>query len=129
MRDRIGIRSSRMVESSKAKLTSAARATSAPLRNYFNNHFEMTKEEVRRIVQQIGELDKPGQSASTLELSNVVAETALFQSQMIAETREEIIDMRTQIQQLSALVDRLVSVIGAMNDGTQHPDLGSASDA
>jgi hypothetical protein len=108
-----------MPTSPKDQLKFVARATTAPARNYLNNHFEMTKEEVRGLIQQIAELDHSGQSESTRELSNVVAETALFQSRMISDTRTEIDDLRTEVRQLTTLIDRLV---GAMNSRDRHPD-------
>lgn len=109
-----------MANSPKAKLTSAARATAAPVRNYFNNHFEMTKQEVRRAVADSGVALEQAQSGRHLaELSNVVAETQLYQSKMISELRREVAALREDLAQMSATSAELAAVLAAM---TLTPD-------
>lgn len=107
--------------SPKDQLKSVARSATAPARNYINNHFEMTKAEVRGLVDQLGDLDQSSRNASILELGNVVAETALYQSRMISQSRSDVESLRSEVAELTALVDQLVGVIGAMNMRDRHP--------
>jgi hypothetical protein len=119
------------------QMKSVARSVTAPARNYINNHFEMTKSEVRSLVPQIAsvQVSKPAESMS--ELADVINETSLFQSRMIADTRAEVAEIRAQIgrlsadvAELSALVDRVVDVVGSMNlaaELSNHSDIASTS--
>ena len=110
-----------MANSPKMKLKSAARATVGPVRNYFNNHFEMTKQEVRRAAAESGvaapDYAPPG--GQLAELSNIVAETQLYQSKMISELRREIAALRSEIAEMSATSTELAAVLAAM---TSTPD-------
>jgi hypothetical protein len=110
-----------MASSRKVKLKSAARATVGPVRNYFNNHFEMTKQEVRRAVAEPGvaALDYAQSGGHLAELSNVVAETQLYQSKMISELRREIAALRSDLAEMSATSAELAAVLTAM---TSTPD-------
>jgi len=118
-----------MPTSPKAQLKSMARVATAPARDYVNNHFEMTKAEVRGLIDRIGELDRADQDGSVLDLANVIAETALFQSQMLNNARDEMIatrseidELRSDVKRLSDLTERLIGVVGAMNSTPAHPD-------
>ena len=117
----IEIPSSGMADSSKVKLAAAARATAAPVLNYFNNHFEMTKEEVRRVVANSGasSIDQVQTSRQLAELSNVVAETQLYQSKLISELRQEVAALRDELGQMSTSAAELAAVLAAM---TLAPD-------
>ena len=110
-----------MANSPKAKLTSAARATAGPVRNYFNNHFEMTKQEVRRAVADSGvaALEHAQTGRHLAELSNVVAETQLYQSKMISELRREVAALRSDLAEMAATSAELAAVLAAM---TSTPD-------
>lgn len=110
-----------MADSPKAKLTSAARATAAPVRNYFNNHFEMTKDEIRRAVAaSAGAAADQGETSPRLaELANVVAETQLYQSRLISDLRREITAMRAELDQMAATSAELAAVLSAV---TLAPD-------
>jgi len=110
-----------MANSPKVKLKSAARATVGPVRNYFNNHFEMTKQEVRLAATESGAaaLDYAQSGGQLAELSNVVAETQLYQSKMISELRREIAALRSELAQMSATSAELAAVLTAM---TSTPD-------
>lgn len=110
-----------MANSPKVKLKSAARATVGPVRNYFNNHFEMTKQEVRLAAAESGAaaLDYAQAGGQLAELSNVVAETQLYQSKMISELRREIAALRSELAQMSATSAELAAVLAAM---TSTPD-------
>ena len=105
-----------MADSPKAKLISAARATTAPVRNYFNNHFEMTKEEVRRAVADSGvdALEHAQTGRHLAELSNVVAETQLYQSKLISELRREVAALRGELEQMSSASAEFAAVLAAM---------------
>ena len=110
-----------MANSPKAKLKSVARATVGPVRNYFNNHFEMTKQEVRLAVAESGAaaLDYAQSGGQLGELSNVVAETQLYHSKMISELRREIAALRSELAEMSATSAELAAVLAAM---TLTPD-------
>ncbi len=108
----------------QAQLRSAARSTAAPLLNYFNNHFEMTKDEIRRsaaaAVVPDAALDAQMQTGRHLaELSNVVAETQLYQSKLIGDLRREIAALRAEVEQLGSTSSELAAVLTAM---TLAPD-------
>lgn len=105
-----------MASKPKSALGSVGRATTGPLRNYFNNHFEMTKEEVRRVVAISGaEAPAATQTGQHLaELSNVIAETQLYQSKLISELRREIASLRSEIDQMASTSAELAAVLSAM---------------
>lgn len=93
----------------------------APVLNYFNNHFEMTKEEVRCVVANSGAsaIDQAQTSRQLAELSNVVAETQLYQSKLISELRREVAALRDELGQMSTSAAELAAVLAAM---TLAPD-------
>ncbi len=112
-----------MPNSPKQQLKAVARSTAAPLRNYFNNHFEMTKDEVRRAVADAGvAADERAQSGRHLaELSNVVAETQLYQSRLISELRREIAALRSEVGAMAATSAELAAVLAAMTSTPDEP--------
>lgn len=92
--------------------------------NYFNNHFEMTKDEVRRSVATAavpaGAIEAQMQTGRHLaELSNVVAETQLYQSKLIGDLRREVAALRAEVEQLGSTSSELAAVLTAM---TLAPD-------
>jgi hypothetical protein len=107
-----------MPTSANSPFSSVARSVAAPARNYFNSHFEMTKDEIRRAVAR-GAAESSHHSMD--ELANVVAETQLFQSKIIGELRHETIslgerigDLQRSVEQLEAVVAQLTTVIVAL---------------
>ncbi len=121
------------------QLKSVARSVTAPARNYINSHFEMTKDEVRVLAAQVSALRVPAPQESDragpmFELADVIAETSLFQSRILADIRSEVAEAREQIERLSAevaelgsLVDRVVDVVAAMNLVAEDPGVAKDS--
>jgi prefoldin subunit 5 len=81
----------------------------------------MTKQEVRRAADESGvaALDRARAGGELSELSNVVAETQLYQSKMISELRREIAALRSELAEMSATSAELAAVLAAM---TSTPD-------
>lgn len=100
-----------MPNSANSPFTSVARSVAAPARNYFNSHFEMTKDEIRRAVAR-GAAESSHHSLD--ELANVVAETQLFQSKIIGELRQETASLGNRIGELEAVVAQLTAVVVAL---------------
>jgi hypothetical protein len=122
-----------MPNSANSPFSSVARSVAAPARNYFNSHFEMTKDEIRRAVAR-GATESSHHSLD--ELANVVAETQLFQSRIIGELRHEtaalthrIGDLQTSVQQLEAVVAQLTAVVVALTAPTELTDAGPLAGA
>jgi GAF domain-containing protein len=91
------------------------------MRNYFNNHFEMTKQEVRRAAAEsaAAALENARSGGHLAELSNVVAESQLYQSKLISELRREVAALRSDLADMSATSAELAAVLAAM---TSTPD-------
>ncbi len=96
-------------------LRSAARAATAPVRNYLNDHFEMVKAEVRD-HQPVVDVDQGAAWERVGELENTLAEMSLYQAQMLARLREQMGDLDARIANLESLVERLADVVGAMTE-------------
>lgn len=104
--------------SPKHAIGGLVRGGAAPFRNYFNSHFEMTKDEVRRAVAEVN-ISPPLDSflsRNVTELSNVVAETELYQSRLIGKMRGDIDTLSDRVVEMSATLDQLTAVIAALVD-------------
>ena len=91
----------------------AARAATAPVRNYINRHFEMVKDEIRQ-HQPVIDVDQSAAWERVAELENTVAELSLHQAQILARMREQMGDVADRLARLESLVERLADVVGAM---------------
>lgn len=95
---------------SSSPLARAARATTAPVRDFFNRHFEMVKDEVRAA----GANSQGGSLHETLaDLESDLLETTLHQARLTAGLRQEIEQLTSQIESLERTVDRLSEVLAA----------------
>ena len=87
---------------------SVAARRHAPVRNYFNHHFEMVKDEVRT---QAG--DRVYLANLIHELEASVTETSLHQARTIARLREESVVLSERIGELERMIERLTEVVAA----------------
>ncbi len=94
-------------------LRSAARAATAPVRNYLNEHFEMVKAEVRE-QQPVIDVDQGAAWERVAELENTISELSLHQAQILARLREQMHDVDQRLARLESLVERLADVVGEM---------------
>lgn len=93
----------------RSPLRSFARRLGAPARNYINQHFEMTKQEVREQVASLrGAADH---NESVDRLAEVTAETSLHQMQSLAKLRSELADVRAELTETRQAVDALAAVV------------------
>ena len=101
------------------------RRVSAPFRNYFNEHFEATKHEIRTNAgQHAPAADAVATGGTGLEsLANSVAEVGIHQGRLLAATRNEVADLADQIGslelavlELRASVDRIIAIQAAELD-------------
>jgi len=90
----------------------AARAATAPVRNYLNGHFEMVKAEVRQ-VQPVVEVDVSSAWVSVVELENAIAELSLYQTRILTRMSDEVADLSGRIGELERVVGQLAAVVGA----------------
>lgn len=97
----------------KDPFAAAARTASSPVRNFFNSHFEMTKEEIRRSTEHLARSGEVQQDASIGELANVVAETQLHQARIIGELRREVAELRRQVDEMTSATRETTAVLAA----------------
>lgn len=83
-------------------MSGAARRATAPLRQFFNQHFEMVKTEVRSAAADEGEHTR----------------------QAVAELGQAVGELSAQVAELERTVNRLADVVAAM---TLVPDPASQS--
>lgn len=91
----------------------AARWATAPIRGYFNGHFEMLKEEVRASGGRRDRAEpEPGGTAERLaELEALVAEHAQHQARVLARLGDDLATLTERIAELERAVDRLVAAV------------------
>ncbi len=104
----------------------AARSVTAPVRGYLNDHFEMVKEEVRRV----GGSPSGGPAAAgddawarVAELENLMAEQAVHQARVLARVGDEVAALTERVVELEALLRTVVEAVAApVPDGTATGD-------
>lgn len=89
------------------------RATSAPFRSYFNDHFEMVKDEVRRATVQIDDASAWRRMA---DLENTLAELSLYQARILNRLSDDVEQLVTRIDDLERIVEQLAAVAAARTD-------------
>jgi len=94
-------------------LRGLGRKATAPVRNYFNGHFEATKNEIRSAATSGGGLGS-SESDAIVELAVVVAETETNQTQVIAQLRDQIDAADHRIAELTARIDELTAAVAAL---------------
>lgn len=93
-----------------------ARGATAPVRGYLNDHFEMVKEEVRRVGATAPEAAAAGGTtdeawARVGELENLLAEQAVHQARVLARNADELAALSARVEELEALVRTLVELL------------------
>lgn len=95
------------------------RRISGPLRDYFNQHFEMVKEEVRRsgAAPPVPAGDAPASDTAAWErvsdLENALAELSVHQIRVIARLTDEVGALGDRVADLERIVAQLADVVGA----------------
>ena len=100
-----------------------ARAATAPVRRYVNEHFEMVKDEVRRVgATQVAaapapvEVDVSASWVGVVELENAIAELSLYQGRLIARLTDEVSDLTDRVADLERIVTQLADVVAARSE-------------
>lgn len=89
-----------------------ARAATAPVRGYLNNHFEMVKDEVRRARPQV-DVDMSAAWDTLVELENALAELSLHQGRILSRVSDQVTELTTRIDDLERIVHQLADVVAA----------------
>lgn len=88
----------------KQRLRSATRSISQPARSFLNDHFEMTKGQVRRSADQVVH-EVRLQQLSVDELGNVIAETQLHHAKLLGELRRQNDELLGEVRRLAELIE------------------------
>ncbi|NNE10920.1 MAG: hypothetical protein HKN41_01590, partial [Ilumatobacter sp.] len=96
----------------------AARAVTAPVRGYVNDHFEMVKQEVREAAHAHPTVvtDDAAAWERVAELENTIAELSLYQTRVITGLSDEVHGLVARVDDLERVVRQLASVVGAAFD-------------
>ena len=96
-------------------LSKAARSTTAPFRNYFNEHFEMVKHEVRtaRVVDTRQEAQVDELRAVVADLEAGLVEQSIHHARALVATQETLGRLEARIADLERSIDRLADVVAA----------------
>ena len=86
-----------------------AEALTAPARHWFNQHFEMTKAEIRAAAATRATATVSDEAV--LEVGNVVAETTVHQARLIGDLRERVAELTDEVAELRATVHQLTRVV------------------
>jgi BMFP domain-containing protein YqiC len=87
-----------------------ARGATSPLRDFFNQHFEMVKAEIRS-VDAGAELQALHAVIADLEAD--VVEQSLYQGRVLARLRSDVEALDNRIAELERLIGRLTDVVAA----------------
>ena len=102
-------------------LRRAAKAATSPVRGYLNDHFEMVKDEVRRVGETSAhapapapvEVDLSASWVGVVEMENAIAELSLYQGRLIARLTDEVSVMSERVADLERIVAQLAEVVTA----------------
>ena len=105
-----------MPTSPKTQISGLARAAGAPLRNYFNAHFENTKDEVRAYAATSTEIGRQTDINTQVltQLGNVVAETEMHQSRIIGQLRSDVAALTTQVDEMQRDIAQMTALVAAL---------------
>jgi hypothetical protein len=94
-----------------------ARAATAPFRGYFNEHFEMVKDEVRRTTASVS-VDDAGAWRQISELESAIAELTLYQTRVLNRLGDDVASLVSRIDELERVVGQLAAVVAASTVGS-----------
>lgn len=97
---------------SGSPVRNVARAATAPVRNYLNDHFEMVKDEVRQSAATVS-VDESGAWRHLSELESSIAELSLYQARVVGRLSDDVSDLVGRIDELERVVSQLAAVIAA----------------
>lgn len=96
----------------------AARTATSPIRGYLNDHFEMVKEEIRRVGA--AGVSAPAAASTSdeawhrvAELENLLAEQAVHQARVMARVGDELSALTDRVAELEALLRSVVEIVAA----------------
>lgn len=96
----------------------AARSVTAPVRGYLNDHFEMVKEEVRRVGATAPSATSEPTGGTTdeawarvAELENLLAEQSVHQARVMARVGDEMASLTDRVAELERLVRTLTELL------------------
>lgn len=90
----------------------AARAATAPLRDYLNQHFEMVKEEIRTASPPAPVAAADDAAWTRLaELESVLAEQSVYQARVLARLGDDVADLGRRIGDLERVVHQLTELV------------------
>lgn len=104
---------------SGSPLRRVAKAATSPVRGYLNDHFEMVKDEVRRVGGSTApapapvEVDLSASWVGVVEMENAIAELSLYQGRLIARLSDEVSLMSERVADLERIVAQLAEVVTA----------------
>lgn len=107
-------------------LRDAARAATAPVRNYVNGHFEMTKQEVREQAASLRDerVERAALDHAAFDrLTDVNAEASQHQTQALAALRRDFADLRDEVRELRDAIDTLSQAIADLVQETNTEGL------
>jgi transposase len=97
-----------------------ARSATAPIRGYFNGHFEMLKQEIRTSGGRAGggaaEAEPGGTAARLAELEALLAEQAQHQARVLARLGDDLGALTERIAELERVVGRLAEAAAPLRD-------------
>lgn len=88
-------------------LRRAARGATSPLRTFFNDHFEMVKDEVR--TNNLG----PELRAMVTDIESALVEHSLHQARAMSRVATDLEHLDARIAELERVVGRLADVVAA----------------
>lgn len=102
-------------------LKRAARSATAPVRGYLNDHFEMVKEEIRRVGATPGTATAGATTddawARVAELENLLAEQSVHQARVLSRVADEVAALTDRVGELEDVVRSLAGLLAP-----QSPD-------
>jgi hypothetical protein len=94
-------------------ITRAARSTTSPLRNYFNQHFEMVKDEVRAAAAAHARPEIDGLHLALADLEAGLVEQSLHHARALARVRDDLDRLDVRLGDIERAVERLTEVVAA----------------
>lgn len=107
---------------SGSPLRRVARAATAPVRGYLNDHFEMVKDEVRSAAHHVPPVapspvvDDSAAWVRVAELENTIAELSLYQTRVMTRMTDEVAELHGRVGDLERIVRQLAAVVAASHD-------------